>query len=73
MIDPSDFLPEPPWMGPPVPRFVRKRTTIKLCRDMIDMLRAQQRKDVIIEEFAHFTNDELESIVQYLQKQIKEI
>ncbi|GAI68852.1 unnamed protein product, partial [marine sediment metagenome] len=29
-------------------------------------------KDVIIEEFAHFTNDQLESIIQYLLKEMKE-
>lgn len=69
MIGPKDFLPQPPWQGPPVPRYFSK----KLYLDMIEMMRAQQRKDVIIEEFAHFTNDQLESIIQYLQKQIKEI
>ncbi|MBA7609591.1 hypothetical protein ES703_16782 [subsurface metagenome] len=44
-----------------------------LCQEMIKMLRAQQRGELIIEEFAHFTNEELESIVQYLLREIREI
>ncbi len=48
-----------------VPEIARQR----LCQDMIEMLRAQQRGDLIIEEFAHFTNEELENIVQYLSRE----
>ena len=58
-----DFLPEPP-PSPPVPRLIRRR----LCMDMIKMIRAQQRGELIIEEFAHFSKEQLENIVQYLQK-----
>ena len=43
-----------------------------LCQEMIKMLRAQQRGALIIEEFAHFTNEELENIVQYLLREIEE-
>ena len=66
-IGPKDFLPQPPWQGPPVPRYFRK----KLYLGMIEMLRAQQRKDVIIEEFAHFSNEEVESVIRYLQKEME--
>ena len=44
-----------------------------LCLDMIKMLRAQQGGTLIIEEFAHFTNEELENIVQYLLRELREI
>ncbi len=53
---------------PSVPEVERKR----LCQEMIKMLRAQQRGELIIEEFAHFTNEELENIVQYLLREIEE-
>ena len=66
-IGPKDFLPQPPWQGPPVPRYFRK----KLYLDMIEALRAQQRKEVIVEEFAHFTNEEVESVIRYLQKEME--
>jgi len=54
--------------SPSVPAFGRKR----LCLDMIKMLRSHQRGELIIEEFAHFTNEELENIVQYLLREIEE-
>jgi len=66
-INPSDLLPEPPWRGLPVPRYFRKR----LYRDMIEELRAQQRKELIVEEFTRFTNEEVESVIQYLQKEME--
>lgn len=68
----EDLLPEPPWEGPPVPRFVAKRTRNKLCQDMIELLRAQQAGEVIIEEFAHFDNSQLEDIVKYLRGEMEE-
>ena len=43
----------------------------RLCQEMIKILRAQQRGALIIEEFAHFTNEELENIVQFLLKEIE--
>ncbi len=52
--------------SPSVPEIARQR----LCQEMIQMLRAQQRGELIIEEFAHFTNEELENIVRYLLKEI---
>jgi len=71
MPTPSDFLPEPPWEGPPVPKLVAKRARRSLCFNMIKMLRAQQRKDLIIEEFAHFNNDQLEDIIKYILKEME--
>ena len=42
----------------------------RLCREMIKMLRAQQRGELLIEEFAHFSNEELENIIQYLLREM---
>lgn len=66
-IEPKDFLPQPPWQGPPVPRYFRKR----LYLDMIETLRAQQRGEVGVAEFARFTNEEVESVIRYLQKEME--
>ena len=66
-IGPKDFLPQPPWQGPPVPRYFRR----KLYRDMIEELRAQQRGEVIVVEFVRFTNEEVESVIRYLQKEME--
>ena len=65
-IEPRDFLPQPP-PAPPVPRYFRR----KLYRDMIEELRAQQRKELIVEEFARFTNEEVESVIRYLLKEME--
>ncbi|MBU0777449.1 hypothetical protein KKF82_04235 [Patescibacteria group bacterium] len=66
-INPSDLLPEPPWRGLPVPRYFRKR----LYRDMIDELRAQQRGEMVVTEFVRFTNEEVESVIRYLLKEME--
>ena len=44
----------------------------RLCQELIKMLRAQQRGELIIEEFAHFTNEELENIIQFLLREMEE-
>ncbi|GAI87998.1 unnamed protein product [marine sediment metagenome] len=66
-IGPKDFLPQPPWQGPPVPRYFRKKPYL----DMIGALRAQQRGEVVVEEFVRFTNQEVESVIRYLQKEME--
>lgn len=66
-INPSDLLPEPPWRGLPIPRYFRK----KLYLDMIEELRAQQRGEVGVQEFVRFTNEEVESVIRYLQKEME--
>jgi len=65
-IGPKDFLPQPPWQGPPVPRYFRKR----LYLDMIETLRAHQKGELNVAELARFTNEEVENIIQYLQKEM---
>ena len=37
---------------------------------MIEELRAQQRNELIVGEFTHFTNEEVESVIRYLQKEM---
>jgi len=39
---------------------------------MIEELRAQQRQELIVEEFVRFTNEEVESVIRYLQKEMGE-
>ena len=66
-IGPKDFLPQPPWQGPPVPRYFRK----KLYRDMIEELRAQQRGEAVVAEFTRFNNEEVENVIRYLLKEME--
>lgn len=65
-IGPKDFLPQPP-PGPPVPRYFRR----KLYRDMIEELRVHQRGEVTVAEFVRFTNEEVESVIRYLRKEME--
>lgn len=68
----QDMLPaQPPFL--PVPRFIAQKSTNRLCQDMIDLIRKQQEGKIIIEEFKHFNNEELNNIIEYLKRQICQI